>query len=268
MSSNADFQDLLLLRIPEDLEGQRLDKALSSHPLIGSRSKAVQLIEQGRVQLNGNVKIKSSSTVRSGDEYSIALPTPEPTELIPLELELDIIFEDEDLLVVNKPAGLVVHPAAGHAQDTLVNALIHKVKNFSMGFGEVRPGIVHRLDKDTSGLLVVAKNDVTQDGLVNQFKARTVQRLYRALVIGHPKNDSDILESYLLRHPTQRKKFASVRESVGAKQKGKKAITHYQVIERHELGVSLVECRLKTGRTHQIRIHLSELGHPSIGDSV
>jgi 23S rRNA pseudouridine1911/1915/1917 synthase len=267
--SNSEQKDLLTFRIPENLEGQRLDKALASHPLIGSRSKAAQLIENGSVHKKQSAtKIKASMIARTGEEYQIVLPPPEPVELIPLDLDLDIVFEDEHLLVINKPAGLVVHPAAGHAQDTLVNALIHKIENFSMGFGEKRPGIVHRLDKDTSGLLVVAKNDGVQAHLVSQFKARTVSRLYRAIVLGVPKKKEDVIESLLARHPKQRKKFASVRANTGSASTGKKAITHYKTIRTYSTELSLLECRLKTGRTHQIRIHMSELGHPLVGDKL
>lgn len=263
--SNA--RDLLVLRIPQQMEGERLDKALSHHPLIGSRSKASLLLEQNRVK-GPKAKLKASYAVKTGEMYEIELPPPAPIELQPLELALDIVYEDEDLLVVNKPAGLVVHPAAGHAQDTLVNALIHRVKNFSMGFGEARPGIVHRLDKDTSGLLVVAKNDFTQEGLVKQFKARSVSRRYLCIVLSQPRQHQGVIESHLLRHPTQRKKFASEKLHPGQSPKGKKAITHYKLLKTHQGEISLLECRLQTGRTHQIRVHMSEQGTPIVGDKI
>lgn len=265
--SKPENQDSLRLRIPEDLEGQRLDKALSHHPLIGSRSKATQLIDAGAV-VGAKRKLKPSSPVKCGEEYIVTLPEPPRLELTAVDLNLEIVYEDEDLLVVNKPAGLVVHPAAGHAQDTLVNGLIHQVKNFSMGFGEARPGIVHRLDKDTCGLLVVAKNDYTQAALVTQFKARQVSRLYRAIILGRPKQDAGRIESYLLRHPVHRKKFASEKVQAGQSPKGKLAITEYKQLASHFDELSLIECRLKTGRTHQIRVHLSELGHPIVGDPI
>ena len=245
-------------------EGERLDKALAAHPEIPSRSRAAELIEQGRVEWadsEPNTALKASYKVQSTDRFYVHLPTPQPSQLEPLEMDLEILFEDSDILVVNKPAGLVVHPAAGHWSDTLVNALIHQVKDLSMGFAEQRPGIVHRLDKDTSGVLVVAKNDRAQDSLVSQFKSRSIHRLYYALVVGEPRPSSGRRESLLTRHPTQRKKFCS-----GSS--GKLAITHYKTLKVSPQGVSLIQCQLETGRTHQIRIHLSEMGHPILGDSL
>lgn len=249
-----------------DHEGQRIDKALATHPSIGTRSRATKLLDEGHVRLNGKVP-KASYMPRAGEKFEVTIPAvTEVDNLAPLKMDLDILHEDSDLLVVNKPAGLVVHPAAGHANDTLVNALVHHAKDLAMGFGEERPGIVHRLDKDTSGILVIAKNDATQAGLVDQFRARTTHRLYWAIVHGTPKQGQGRIETYLARHPTDRKKFASHRPRVGEEQKGKKAITHYSVKERHECGLSLLHCRLETGRTHQIRVHLSEQSLPIIGD--
>jgi 23S rRNA pseudouridine1911/1915/1917 synthase len=198
--------------------------------------------------------------VQTGDSLEVAIPDAPKSALQPLDLRLEILFQDDDVAVINKPAGLVVHPAAGHAQDTLVNALIGQIKNLSMGFGEHRPGIVHRLDKDTSGLLVIAKNNQAQEFLAKQFKDKTVHRIYWALVYGEPAKRFKTIESLLARHPTNRKKFSS-------QEVGKRAVTHYKTLKTKS-GVSLLQCQLETGRTHQIRVHLSELGHPIIGDHI
>lgn len=253
-----------------DQPGVRADKFLASHPEIISRTRSAKLIEQGLVKyLDGPQIKKPSEKIEVGIDLLVKLPTaPESVELQPLDMELDIVYQDQDLLVVNKPAGLVVHPAAGHAQDTLVNALVASVSDLSMGFGEQRPGIVHRLDKDTSGLLVVAKNDKTQEGLAAQFQQKSVHRVYNALVFGAPKEPSGSCRSHLIRHPKDRKKFCTERIHELSSAKGKLAITHYQLLKPFSCGLSLIECRLETGRTHQIRVHLSELGHPLIGDKV
>lgn len=251
------------------MSGQRLDKVLSEHPDIQTRSRAAKLIQSQAVLLNGKAT-KASAKVSHGETYHITIPQEQDSGLIAYDIPLDILFEDQDVLVVNKPAGLVVHPAAGHANDTLVNALVHHCKGLSMGFGEKRPGIVHRLDKDTSGVLVVAKNDVAQAHLVSQFKAKTTHRIYWALVYGQfsEAEGRGTLQSYLQRHPSDRKRFASERLSPEQTPKGKLAVTHYEVIQSGVKGLSLVQCQLETGRTHQIRIHLSEMGHPIIGDKL
>ena len=253
--------------ISADLAGQRLDKALAQHPQIHSRTRAAKLIESQAVQKEGR-SVKPSQLTALGETYQIFFPPPESSTLEPLDLPLDILFEDEDLLVVNKPAGLVVHPAAGHAQDTLVNALIHHTQTLAMGFGEQRPGIVHRLDKDTSGVLVVAKTDLIQNHLAAQFKARTIHRIYWAIVHGQPAPQQNVIESYLRRHPNDRKRFASEKLVPGQEPTGKRARTHYATLYNHLLGLSLLRCRLETGRTHQIRVHLSEMGHPLVGDTL
>lgn len=258
--------------IGEDKINQRIDKVLSYHPLIGSRSKAAQLIDKERVRLldpSGKEKIiKSSYQTQSGDRFLIFLPQERiDMGLVPFDLNLDILFEDKDLLVLNKPANLVVHPAHGHTQDTLVNALIHHTKDLSMGFGENRPGIVHRLDKETSGLLVVAKNNETHEGLALQFKNRTIHRIYWALVYGELKEKAGHIESYLARHPFDRKRFASVRNRNPENPIGKIAITNFKQIEYSPKGFTLVQLKLETGRTHQIRVHISEKHHPIVGDN-
>lgn len=255
--SISDSHSQLKLTVQDRATGLRLDKFLSDQAEIGSRSKAAKLIEMNLVSKNGS-SLKASYRVQAGDRLLVQLPPPTPTDLQPLDLALDIAYQDSDCLVVNKPAGLVVHPAAGHAQDTLVNALVGQVKELSMGFGEHRPGIVHRLDKATSGLLVVAKNDFAHEKLAQQFKHKTVLRHYWALVYGEPKSKKKTIESLLGRHPTQRKRFCSQKT-------GKRAVTHYEVLQSKS-GISLLRCRLETGRTHQIRVHLSELGHAIVGD--
>jgi len=255
--------------------GVRIDKALGLLPEIGSRSRAENLINKGLVTVGGK-PVKSSHRIEAGDLIHVEIPEAQPVDLQPLPLKLDVIYEDQDLLVVNKPSGLVVHPAAGHAQDTLANALLHHTNDLSMKFGENRPGIVHRLDRDTSGLLVVAKNDFTHEKLAQQFKNKTTHRIYYAACLGLAKASEGTVQSFLVRHPTQRKKFASL---VGADRKiirrqndpsatGKWAITHYQVVKKTPAGLSYLRLRLETGRTHQIRVHLSEMGLPILGDEI
>ena len=249
-----------LFRIDETSADMRLDKALSQHPLVGSRSQATRLIDTGFVKHNGK-SIKPSLVTQIDQEFEVNLPEDKSSKLQPLEISLDISYEDDDLIVINKPAGLVVHPAYGHEQDTLVNALIHHTKELSSGFESGRPGIVHRLDKDTSGLLVVAKNDQTHRALAKQFKNKSVHRVYWALCYGHFKKSSGRYESYLKRHPVDRKRVASSSD-------GKLAITNYRVIKELNGPLSLLELKLETGRTHQIRVHLSEDQHPIVGDPV
>jgi 23S rRNA pseudouridine1911/1915/1917 synthase len=258
----------------DEMLGLRVDKALALRAEIETRSRASHLIEDGRVSVNGR-PAKASLVLKAGDHIEVQLPEPEPTELIGYNFTLDILFEDEDLIVINKPAGLVVHPAAGHAQDTLVNALIFHAKDLSMKFGEKRPGIVHRLDKETSGILVVAKNDRAHENLTRQFKERTIHRIYYAVCMGSPKPAKGTIQSYLARHPTDRKKYASV---LGTDRKiqttkspepsvGKWSVTHYEVMKAN-MGLSYCKLKLETGRTHQIRVHLSEKGSPIAGDTL
>jgi 23S rRNA pseudouridine1911/1915/1917 synthase len=259
--SDSNFTQHFITVLPEHNE-LRLDKWLALQEPITSRSRAAQLISLGYVRIDGKIQ-KASAKVKSEMLVEIKIPDASDTDLVPLDLPLEVFFEDEDLVVVNKPAGLVVHPAAGHAQDTLVNILLHRVGNLSMGFGENRPGIVHRLDRDTSGLLVAAKNDFAHQALAAQFKAKTTHRIYWAIVSGVPKAPRGNCRSFLGRHPTLRKRRASVPERTG-----KLAITHYRVLQALPSKLSWLECKLETGRTHQIRVHLSELGHPILGDVV
>lgn len=254
------------------MAGLRLDKALALIPEIGTRSRAAHLIESSAVLINEKLA-KPSATVKVNDIIEIHLPEPTPQELQPYDLKLDVLFEDEDIIVINKPSGLVVHPAAGHAHDTLVNALIAHTDDLSMKFGEERPGIVHRLDKETSGILVVAKNDRSHESLTTQFKERSTHRVYYAVTLGTAKNLTGTLKSFLARHPTDRKRYASVmgpdRKPLQDKEDppsiGKWAVTHYEVLSRKS-GLSYLKLKLETGRTHQIRVHLSESGLPIAGD--
>ena len=248
---------------------------MGSHPDIRSRSRAESLIAAGHVTSQKQV-LKSSFKLTEGLTLEVLIPEALPNHLVPLERPLDIVFEDSDLLVVNKPAGLVVHPAAGHAQDTLVNMLLAHTKDLSMGFGENRPGIVHRLDRDTSGLLVIAKNDFTHHALSEKFQKRDLHRVYHAICLERPPKIKGTLQSFLARHPFDRKKFASVkntsqqiiRDQLETPNIGKWAITHYDVLDTLHSGVSYVQLKLETGRTHQIRVHLSEIGCPIAADAL
>lgn len=266
---------LFKIQVPSAAQGLRLDKFLSSMDEIQSRSRALLLIEAGRVLVNGK-SVKASYLLSGSETIEVHLPEPAPTELKPLDLPLEILFEDEFLLVLNKPAGLVVHPAAGHEQDTLVNALIAHSNSFAMKFGDQRPGIVHRLDKDTSGIMVVAKTDRIQQELSQQFKERSIHRIYFAVVCGLLRQEQGTIKSFLARHPVDRKKFASVRgrdkknivDLENPPKVGKWAQTDFFVEERHPSGFSYVRLKLHTGRTHQIRVHLSESGFPILGDEL
>jgi len=238
--------------------GIRLDKALAAHPEIKSRSRAAKLISQGLVQIKGT-PAKPSYITQPGDLVSIEIPVV-TTSLTPFDFPLDIVFEDNYLLIINKPAGIVVHPGHGNEQKTLVNALIHYTDRLSTDFNKKRPGIVHRLDKDTSGLLVIAKNNDIHLQLSELFKKKQVHRIYRAVCYGNFTENSGSIRSFIGRHPRNRLRFCSVAKG------GKIAITHYKIL-RESLGLTLVEIKLETGRTHQIRVHLSEKGHPIVGDN-
>lgn len=257
--------DKLTLTISVDLTDLRIDKALATIEKIATRSQAARLIQQGLIRINGKV-LKASYLTVLGDIINIEIPITMTSVLVPYDFKLVVPYEDDDLLIVDKPAGLVVHPAYGHAQDTLVNALLAHTSELSQGFNETRPGLVHRIDKDTSGLLVIAKNEEAHRLLALQFQRKTTHRLYRAMAFGKFVVESGKIESYLRRHPDDRKRVASTPLREDGTSDGKLAITHYRMLEYHPTGISLVELRLETGRTHQIRVHLSENGHPIVGD--
>jgi 23S rRNA pseudouridine1911/1915/1917 synthase len=211
--------------------------------------------------LLGGKEPKSSHKVSAGEEISVTIPPPEPSTAVPEDIPLQVLFEDSDLIVVNKPAGIRVHPGAGVSSGTLVNGLLAHCSDLSGIGGEIRPGIVHRIDKDTSGILVVAKNDASHEALAVQFRNHTIKRVYLALVFGSPRTDKGRVESVIGRHPVDRKKMS------GSARHGRHAVTHWKVLKRFP-EVTLLELRLETGRTHQIRVHMSESGHPLVGDPV
>lgn len=261
--------------IQEADANDRLDKVLSRIEAIGSRSRAATLIEELRVTLNGKA-VKASHVAKLGEIFDISLPEIKPLEIVAKDIPLEILYEDADLIVINKQSGLVVHPAAGHFDDTLVNGLLFHAKDFNMKFGEVRPGIVHRLDKETSGVMVVAKNDSVQEALAKQFKDRTVDRFYYAITIPNSLPKTGTIVSYLARHSSDRKKFASLKNKKGQilREKdptilvGKWSHTDFELIKKEDHGICLYRLKLQTGRTHQIRIHLSEMGANIIGDEI
>lgn len=251
-----------ILKVTEKDGGKRIDAWLSEELDI-TRSAAAKLIEGENVFLLGKT-VSKSLKITEGQEFEVEIPEPEPSEALPENIPLDIIYEDDDLLVVNKPKGMVVHPAAGNPCGTLVNALLYHCGSSLSGIGGViRPGIVHRIDKDTSGLLVVAKNDFTHLALSEQLKDHTVSRIYSAIALGNFKNDRGTVDAPIGRHPTDRKKMAVLRNSDSARE----AITHYEVAERFG-EFTYIKCVLETGRTHQIRVHMSSIGHPLLGDDV
>ena len=259
------------IEVTSDQSGQRIDRALAQLTEFVSRSKVVTYLENRWIQVNGH-HVKASYVLKERDLILILSPeiqkdsAPQET-LQPMAMDLNILFEDDDLIVIDKPAGLVVHPAAGHFHDTLVNALIHHTQDLSAKFGSDRPGIVHRLDRDTSGVIVVAKNDRSHEALALQFRERTAHRIYHAYVYGKLLRQAGTIESWLARHPRDRKRFASVKaKQPGQPPVGKRAVTHYKVLSSGPL-FSYLELKLETGRTHQIRVHLSELGHPIVGDN-
>lgn len=241
----------------EEFAGERIDKALSQMEESWSRSQISNWLDEERILVNGAV-VKAKYKVKQGDVIEVTVPEVEDLEIVPEDLNLEIVYEDADVLVVNKPRGMVVHPAPGHTSGTLVNGLMHHCKDLSGINGVARPGIVHRIDKDTSGLLMVAKNDVAHESLVNQLVEKSVTRKYTALVHGHIAHEKGTIDAPIGRDQKDRQKQAVV-------DKGKHAVTHFQVIERFG-EFTLVECRLETGRTHQIRVHMNYIGFPLAGD--
>jgi len=243
--------------------GDRLDRYLSQELPDLSRSRIQQLIEQGNVQLNDKVCTSKKINVKVGDRIILDIPKVQPLELLAEDIPLDILYEDDQLLILNKPAGLVVHPAPGHPDGTLVNALLAHCPNLPGIGGVQRPGIVHRLDKDTTGAIAIAKTDIAHRHLQAQLKAKTARREYLGVVYGAPKTETGTIDLPIGRHPQDRKKMAIIPVEEG----GRVAVTHWQVLER--LGnFTLIHFQLETGRTHQIRVHSAKMGHPIVGDRV
>jgi 23S rRNA pseudouridine1911/1915/1917 synthase len=251
------------IRLGAGHAGWRLDRALADAAPAFSRERLKALIRSGALENDGTAVRDPSAKVKGDESFQLTVPDPEPAHNEPQDIPLHIVFEDDHLLVVDKPAGLVVHPAAGNREGTLVNALLHHCAGRLSGIGGVaRPGIVHRIDKDTSGLLVVAKTDVAHEGLAKQFAAHSIDRRYLAIVNGVPRTSEDTVDAPLARSAHDRKKIAIVEGG-----RGKRAVTHWKRLETLK-NAALVECRLETGRTHQVRVHMSSIGHPLLGDPV
>ncbi len=245
-------------------QGQRLDKALADASGL-SRERIKALLGEGRIVLGGKVASQASLKCAAGTPFEIRVPATAPAEAQAQHIPLEVVFEDEHLIVVDKPAGLVVHPAAGNLDGTLVNALLHHCHGQLSGIGGVaRPGIVHRIDKETSGLLVVAKTDAAHEGLARQFADHSIERAYFAIVAGLPVPPAGTVQGWIGRSDHDRKKMAVLHER---NKRGKHAVTHYRLVEALP-GAALVECRLETGRTHQVRVHMASIGHPLLGDPV
>lgn len=248
------------LRASEESKNQRLDAFLASSLDGLTRSQATRLIESGEVAVNGRA-VSKSYKLAGGEDIAVTLPEPEPVEAVPQDIPLDVVYEDADVIVVNKPSGMVVHPAPGHPDGTLVNALLYHCAGTLSGVGgTLRPGIVHRIDRDTSGLIIAAKNDAAHQYLSAQLADHTLARTYECIVVGALREDRGTVDAPIARHPTDRKRMAVVAG-------GREAVTHWEVIARYP-GYTHVRCRLETGRTHQIRVHMAYIGHPILGDTV
>ena len=250
----------ILLRASEESKNQRLDAFLASSLDGLTRSQATRLIESGEVAVNGRA-VSKSYKLAGGEDVAVTLPEPEPVEAVPQDIPLDVVYEDADVIVVNKPSGMVVHPAPGHPDGTLVNALLYHCAGTLSGVGgALRPGIVHRIDRDTSGLIIAVKNDAAHQYLSAQLADHTLARTYECIVVGALREDRGTVDAPIARHPTDRKRMAVVAG-------GREAVTHWEVIARYP-GYTHVRCRLETGRTHQIRVHMAYIGHPILGDTV
>ncbi len=254
-------EETLYFTIDAGSSGERIDRFLAAQNPELTRSYIQKLLKEGNVQVNGTA-VKASFRTAEGDRVELVLPPPDPLEILPENIPLDILYEDEELLVVNKPKGMVVHPAAGHSCGTLVNAILYHCGSELSGInGVMRPGIVHRIDKDTSGSLLICKTDRAHQSIAQQLSVHSIHRIYRAVASGCFKEYSGTVNAPIGRHPVDRKKMAVNREH------GKEAITHYEVLENLK-NASYIACRLETGRTHQIRVHMASIGHPLLGDTV
>ena len=252
--------DSYLFVIQEDQQ-MRLDKYLAEQFPEQTRSYLQKLIKEGGVLVNGK-SVKTGYQLSCGDEVSVSIPEPKELDVEPQKMDLDIVYEDEDVILINKPKGMVVHPAPGHTKDTLVNGLLYHCQGNLSGInGVARPGIVHRIDRDTTGILIVCKNDMAHNSIAAQLKEHSITRRYRALVHGNLKEDRGTVEGPIGRHPVDRKKMAINERN------GKPAVTHYRVLQRFG-NYTYIECVLETGRTHQIRVHMASIGHPLVGDEV
>ena len=264
---SSELDNTAVFEVGGDCVGERIDKFIVDKTSI-SRSLAAKLLEGGAVTVNCK-SVAKNYKLRTGDSVEVVFPEPEADEALPEDIPLDVIYEDADIIVINKPKGMIVHPATGIYTGTLVNALLYHCKGSLSGIGGViRPGIVHRIDKDTSGLLVVAKNNEAHIALSEQLKTHTVSRIYHAIAVGNIKDDAGTVNKPIGRHPTDRKKMAVV---IDPSRTAREAITHYEVIERFATPTgrfTYVKCKLETGRTHQIRVHLASIGHPLLGDGV
>ncbi len=251
----------VVFEITPEMEGERIDKCISNYVETLSRSYIQKIIKEGKAYIN-DAPVKSNYKVRVDDKVQFTIPDCEEPDIPPQDIPLDIIYEDKDVLIVNKPKNMVVHPAPGHYEDTLVNAIMYHCHNDLSGInGVLRPGIVHRIDKDTTGSLIICKNDEAHRKIAEQLKEHSITRKYRAIVYGRISNDEGVVDAPIGRHPTDRKKMAINERN------GKPAITHYKVLERFEK-YTYIECQLETGRTHQIRVHMTSIGHPLLGDEV
>ncbi len=247
--------------VPEEFSGMRIDKFLSESCPLQSRSFLQKLLKSELVDVNGKT-VKSSYKVSAGETVSFEVPEAVEAEITAQEMPLDILYEDQDVILINKPKGMVVHPAAGHYEGTLVNGLMHHCRDQLSGInGVMRPGIVHRIDMDTTGVIIACKNDLAHNSIAEQLKVHSITRKYYAVVFGNLPDDEGTVEAPIGRHPTDRKKMSVISKN------GKDAVTHYHVLERFR-GYTYVECRLETGRTHQIRVHMASIGHPLLGDQV
>ena len=252
----------LQYEVTAEEDGLRLDQYIAGRCMDLSRSYIQKLIKESRVTINKNIQTKTKTAVQESDIVNV-FPDPKELEIKPQDIPLDILYEDNDVLVVNKPKGMVVHPAPGHYEDTLVNAVLYHCRDNLSGInGVLRPGIVHRIDKDTTGALIVCKNDKAHQKIADQLRAHTITRSYRAIVYNNFSEDEGMINAPIGRHPTNRKKRMVTEKN------SKEAITHYKVLDHLNHKFNYIECRLETGRTHQIRVHMSHIGHPLLGDEV